>query len=103
MSGTIAPFRERYRRALADGRLRTNLLNFQRAWRTSRDVAFGRLLEDGSKLGAQTPTFQAASEQLVAAKNAVLADPAAMRERFIAAATQSGVVVHQVETPAAAC
>src|SRR6185369_1874558 len=64
--------------------------------------AFARLQEDGSKLGALAPTFQAASEQLIAAKNVVLDDPAAMRERFVAAATQAGVVVHQVETPEAA-
>jgi hypothetical protein len=32
VSGAIAPFKERYRRALADARLAKNLLKFQRGW-----------------------------------------------------------------------
>jgi L-lactate dehydrogenase complex protein LldF len=102
VSGAIAPFAERYRRALADGRLRANLLNFQRAWRTTRDSAFGRLAHEGPRLGAGTAKFDDARRQLTAAKNAVLDDPAALRERFIAAATQAGTVVHQADTAEAA-
>jgi L-lactate dehydrogenase complex protein LldF len=98
MSGPIAPFRQRYRRALADVRLRTNLLTFQRSWRQSRDAAFGRLLSEAPALGATTPGFDPARARLVAAKDAILANPATWRERFIAAATQAGTVVHQVET-----
>src|SRR5204862_482990 len=41
MSGPIAPFGERYRKALADVQLRKNLLSFQRAWRASRGAALG--------------------------------------------------------------
>ena len=58
MSGNgIAAFAERYRAALADARLRTNLLNFQRAWRTTRDGAFARLPFETAPLGASTPSF----------------------------------------------
>ncbi len=121
MSGTIAPFRERYRRALADARLRTNLLNFQRAWRRSRDLAFSRLADEAPALraarvprpatGAQgeagpaaggAPAFEEARARLIEAKDRVLADPAAAREAFIAAAIAAGTVVHQAPTAAAA-
>ena len=98
----IAPFRERYRRALADARLRTNLLNFQRAWRHGRDAAFGRLAAEAPGVGASTPTFDAARQRLAAAKDAVLVAPHAYRDAFVAAATQAGTVVHQVGTAEAA-
>ena len=40
MSGPIAPFAERYRKALTDGQLGRNLLNFQRAYGAARRAAF---------------------------------------------------------------
>ena len=40
MSAPIAPFRERYRKALGDSLLSRNLLNFQRAYRAARRAAF---------------------------------------------------------------
>ena len=40
MSDKPAPFKQRYRKALADSRLSRNLLNFQRSWRVSRDETF---------------------------------------------------------------
>ncbi|HYY88513.1 MAG TPA: LUD domain-containing protein [Chloroflexota bacterium] len=98
MSGPIAPFAERYRRALADARLRGNLLSFQRAWKTTRDGAFGRLTTEAAPLGATTPTFEAARERLTAAKNRVLEDPGLFREQFVERATASGAVVHSVQT-----
>ena len=55
----IAPFKVRYRRALADPRLRDNLLAFQRAWQLTRDAAFTRLGEEGPGLGATAPSFDA--------------------------------------------
>ena len=94
----IAPFGERYRRALADPRLRRNLLAFQRAWRLTRDAAFDRLETEGSALGASAPTFAAAKARLVAAKDRVLADPATARARFTAAFEGRGGVVHPAAT-----
>jgi len=94
----IAPFGERYRKALADPRLRGNLLAFQRAWRLTRDAAFARLEVEGGPLGASTSTFAGAKARLVAAKDAVLADPAAARARFVSAFTERGGVVHDATT-----
>ena len=94
----IAPFAERYRRALADGRLRRNLLAFQRAWRLTRDAAFDRLETEGTALGATAPSFAQAKERLVAAKDSVLADPSASRARFAAAFAARGGVLHEAAT-----
>ena len=94
----IAPFGERYRKALADPRLRGNLLAFQRAWRLTRDAAFARLEGEGSALGASTSTFAEAKARLVAAKDAMLSDPAAARARFVNAFTARGGVVHDAAT-----
>jgi L-lactate dehydrogenase complex protein LldF len=89
---SIRPFAERYREALADGRLPRNLLAFQRAWRLTRDAAFQRLRSETST------SFDAARTQLVAAKDAVLADPVSARRAFVAAARNNGTHVHEVET-----
>ncbi|MBI3972321.1 MAG: LUD domain-containing protein [Chloroflexi bacterium] len=98
----IAPFRERYGRALADARLRTNLLTFQRVWKRTRDAAFGRLSQEAPALGAEAASFGDARRRLTAAKDAVLADPPAMQAAFIAAATAAGINVHQAPDAAAA-
>ena len=102
MSGAIAPFRERYRRSLGDARLRNNLLSFQRSWKATRDAAFGRLTHEAPPLGGTTGSFEAAQRRLVDAKNAVLADPIAARDAFIAAATAAGAIVHHAPTAEAA-
>ena len=102
MSGEIAPFEQRYRRALADARLGANLLNFQRGWKQTRDTAFGRLQKEGPELGAATASFEVARARLVAAKDRALADPAAARAQFIAAAESAGTIVHEVATADAA-
>jgi L-lactate dehydrogenase complex protein LldF len=94
----IAPFAERYRRALADPRLKTNLLAFQRAWRLTRDAAFARLEAEGPSVGATGASFAEAKARLVAAKDRVLADPAAARARFVSAFTARGGVVHDART-----
>jgi iron-sulfur cluster protein len=93
MSDTIAPFDERFRRALVDERLRTNLLTFQRSWRQTRQTAF-----DGLTARAPTTTFETARQQLVNAKNAVLADPRTYQRQFIDNATQAGAMIHEVST-----
>ncbi len=59
-----APFKERYRKALADSRLSRNLLNFQRNWRPSRDMMFAEFKamgDDGEKYGEPTPRPQETS------------------------------------------
>ncbi len=98
MSGAVKPFLERYRTALADERLPRNLLAFQRAWRTTRDAAFARLAHEAPPLGAATPDFDTARDRLIAAKDDVLADPAAARRAFVDAAAQAGTQVHEVDT-----
>jgi L-lactate dehydrogenase complex protein LldF len=102
MPGTIAPFALRYRRALADSRLATNLLNFQRAWRASRDAAFRRLSEETAPLGVATGSFEAARRRMIEAKSTVLADPASARTAFLARARAAGLVPHEAETAEAA-
>jgi iron-sulfur cluster protein len=93
MSGSIAPFLERYRRALADERLRTNLLTFQRSWRQTRQTAFDRLAADSG-----STTFDATRQKLVAAKNAVLAEPRRYQRQFAENATRAGATIHEVAT-----
>lgn len=94
----IAPFGERYRRALADPRLKRNLLAFQRAWRLTRDAAFARLEAEAPALGATGSSFAEAKARLVAAKDSVLADPAVARARFVEAFAARGGVVHDAAT-----
>jgi iron-sulfur cluster protein len=94
----IAPFGERYRRALADPRLKRNLLAFQRAWRLTRDASFARLESEAPSLGATGSSFAEAKARLVAAKDRVLADPAAARARFVSAFTARGGAVHDART-----
>ena len=94
----IAPFGERYRRALADPRLKRNLLAFQRAWRLTRDAAFTRLETEAPALGASGMSFAETKARLVAAKDSVLDDPAAARARFERAFSARGGVVHDART-----
>ena len=90
MSGAIAPFTERYRRALADERLRNNLLSFQRSWRQTRQAVFERLEEP----------FEVARDRLVAAKQTVLDDQQRYRREFIAGATAAGATLYETGTAA---
>src|SRR5205823_5109242 len=94
VSEPIAPFRERYRKALADGQLRRGLLNFQRAWQESRRVAFEHL-EEHAALGVPAASFGAQRKRLADAKNAALDDRADQLARFKAAAEAAGAVVYE--------
>lgn len=89
----IRPFEQRYREALADVRLPRNLLAFQRAWRTTRDAAFERLVGE-----TRSSSWKTAREQLIEAKNHVLADPPTARREFVGAARSQGALVHEVES-----
>ena len=94
MSGPIAPFRERYRKALADPQLRSSLLSFQRAWRSSRQAAFEHL-EQRAGLGVAESSFAGQRERLTEAKNVALEERAAQFERFKSAASAAGAVVYE--------
>jgi L-lactate dehydrogenase complex protein LldF len=98
VSGAIAPFLERYRRALGDDRLRTNLLTFQRSWRLTREVVFDRLAQEAPGMGASFPTFETARQHLVTVKDEVLADPLAFKRAFVEKATQAGAQIHDAAT-----
>lgn len=93
MTGTIAPFRERYRRALADARLRANLLSFQRAWRVTRDAAFGEAADERA-----SDVWVSARQSLVHARDAALAAHPAPLEAFTQHVTAAGGQVHQVQS-----
>jgi len=67
------------------------------AWRTTRDAAIGQLDREVPRVGATAP-FDEARRRLVAAKDAVLADPAAARARFVRAFEARGGVVHEALT-----
>src|SRR5438067_209019 len=102
MSGGIAPFLSRYQRALADQRLRANLLTFQRSWRGTRETVFDQLAREAQPIGASYPSFTTAREHLVEAKNAVLAAPEPLLREFVASATAAGAQVHEASTAAEA-
>jgi L-lactate dehydrogenase complex protein LldF len=98
MSGAIDPFIKRYHKALADQRLRTNLLTFQRSWRVTREAAFSRLRDEAPSLGAAFSNFEAARQHLVQAKDEVLERPQDYQRQFIERATQLGVQIHEAKT-----
>lgn len=76
------PFAQRYRGAVDDAQLGANLLAFQRGWRESREAAFA----DAS--------FDTLRGRLVTAKDAVIADQAALLQQFVDNATARGAEVH---------
>src|SRR5437868_12321815 len=98
MSGAILPFIDRYRQALKDQRLRTNLLNFQRSWRMTRERVIERLATEAPALGAAFPDFPSAREHLVKAKNEVLDQFQAYQRQFAERAGQAGAEVHEAST-----
>lgn len=99
MTGSIAPFRERYQRALADPRLRANLLSFQRAWRRTRDAAFSQAADESAG-GPDAPrdVWVSARRSLVHAKEAALATHPATLEEFTRQVAAAGGQVHAVWT-----
>jgi L-lactate dehydrogenase complex protein LldF len=94
MSAPIAPFRERYRKALADGQLARNLLNFQRAYGVARRAAFEHF-RGRKELGVADPSFAAQREHLTEAKRLAIRDHAAHFDRFRKAAEAAGARVYE--------
>lgn len=94
MSAPIAPFRERYQRALADRQLGRNLLNFQRAWGAARQAAFDHWRTQ-APLGVPEPTFARQRERLTEAKTLAIRDRARYFARFKAAAETAGATVYE--------
>ena len=94
MSGPIAPFRERYRKALADGQLGRNLLNFQRAWGAARRAAFEHF-QSAAALGVPEASFAGQRARLTRAKSLALRDRVTQFARFKAAAEAAGATVYE--------
>ncbi len=94
MGSPIAPFRERYRKALADGQLGRNLLNFQRAWGAARRAAFEHF-QTSAALGVPEPSFAGQRARLTDAKSLALRDRARQFARFKAAAEAAGAGVYE--------
>jgi L-lactate dehydrogenase complex protein LldF len=94
MSAPIAPFRERYRNALADGQLSRNLLNFQRAWGAARRAAFEHWRTQAT-LGVREPSFAEQRARLTHAKSLAIRERATQFARFKAAAERAGASVYE--------
>jgi L-lactate dehydrogenase complex protein LldF len=125
MEDKPAPFKQRYRKALADSRLSRNLLNFQRSWRVSRDETFAEfktLGDSGEKVGRlpkATETvagnfvseaapveeisdrdFQEMRHKLAGIKDRVIDNQEDYLDHFIQAARRNGIIVYEADTPA---
>jgi len=96
----IAPFVERYWRAIRDPQLRRNLLAFQRGWRQSRAEAFAQYVGPDGASGEEE--FQYLRGRLAAAKDTAIHDQPALFAQFKAAAEAGGAVVYEAATPEAA-
>jgi L-lactate dehydrogenase complex protein LldF len=94
VSGPIAPFRERYRKALADGQLGRNLLNFQRAYGAARRAAFEHWHAQ-AQLGIPAASFSGQRELLTRAKSLAVRDHVKELARFRAAAEAAGATVYE--------
>jgi iron-sulfur cluster protein len=94
VSGPLAPFAERYRKALADGQLGRNLLVFQRAWRTARHAAFEHWTTQ-APLGIADPSFAGQRARLTEAKRRAVSERVPLLARFRAAAERAGATVHE--------
>jgi L-lactate dehydrogenase complex protein LldF len=94
MSAPIAPFRERYRKAMADSQLGRNLLNFQRAWDTARRAAFEHWKTQGA-LGVPDPSFAGQRARLAQAKSLAVQNRVEYLARFKAAAEAAGATVYE--------
>jgi len=117
-----APFAERYRAALANDRMRTGLLRFQRTWRNGRDTSFADYAdseEAGETYGAgpsPTGTFESTAreeaaagvaleqsghtfeelrDRLAAVKDAVIVDQETYFAQFKAMAERNGATVYE--------
>jgi len=94
VSAPIAPFRERYRKALADGQLGRNLLNFQRAYSAARRAAFEHF-QTGAALGVPDPSFAGQRARLTEAKRRAIQSRDEQFARFKAAAEAAGARVYE--------
>ncbi len=88
----IRPFRARYEAAFENDHLATALLDFQRAWRVSRDAQIEDL---ETELGE---TFQDLRHRLAEAKRRVRAELEATTLRFTEAARARGTIVHRASS-----
>ena len=94
MSGPIARFAVRYRKALADRQLGRNLANFQRSWGDARRAAFDHLGEQ-TVLGVTESSFDGQRQRLLEAKDSAIGDRTATLARFRAAAEAAGATVYE--------
>lgn len=82
----IEPFDERIERALHDEQLRSNLLEFQRGWRATRDRA------------VETIDFESLRTSLAQVKDTVIRDLPRYAQSFTATAEAAGALVYRAET-----
>jgi L-lactate dehydrogenase complex protein LldF len=94
MSSPIPPFAERYRKAVSDGQLARNLLNFQRAWGVARRAAFAHFEAEGA-LGVPDPSFAGQRARLTRAKAEAVEAHATYLARFREAAEAAGAIVYE--------
>src|SRR5437867_6229306 len=94
MSARIAPFHERYRKAVTDGQLGRNLLNFQRAWGAARRAAFEHWKTQAA-LGVPDPSFAGQRARLTDAKARAIQERATQFARFKTAAQRAGATVYE--------
>ena len=90
----MKPFEERYRAALADQNVSSGLLEFQRAWRISRDTQMRELEEDTGR------SFDELRREFATVKDGVIAALPGHIAEFRANAEAAGATV--VEVPSAA-
>ncbi len=93
----IAPFVDRYWRAVRDPQLRRNLLAFQRGWRQSRKDRFAEYVGPDGQSGEQE--FELLRHRLAATKDSTIRDRAVYFARFKAAAEANGAVIHEAASP----
>jgi L-lactate dehydrogenase complex protein LldF len=101
-----APFKIRYKKALKDGQQQRNLLNFQRAWRVSRDTAFEAYQETvkNTPVEANYDTeFDPMRQQLAAIKDNIVENLPDYVAEFKEAARRNGITVYEAATKEEAC
>ena len=110
-----APFKQRYKKALADNRLSRNLLNFQRNWMPSRAGMFAEFKaagvgQSGSASSEQANLasapiapvderdFQTMRHKLALIKDEVIDHQEEYLEAFKQHARANGIIVHEADT-----
>ncbi|CAA9587819.1 MAG: Predicted L-lactate dehydrogenase, Iron-sulfur cluster-binding subunit YkgF, partial [uncultured Thermomicrobiales bacterium] len=119
---TPEPFRERYRLALGNERMRAGVLRFQRNWRNARDTSFADLADSeemgevygrgpapvgvdvntgaeaaaaGAEFARRGRSFEELRDELAAIKDRTIAESERYLAEFTAAAEQRGCVVYR--------